>query len=212
MTKSGIASLAALALLLALPALGVAQPGAPVAKPEVKVDDRWLYRRNDRRVKPPAFTYEMRVTFVDARVIHTILARQGMRSESDATFTPEWSGVVSIDEGVMHVEAGLLQFPLLVGRSYKAAWEMRRPRRGDFHVRHERTVKVVGWEEIEVPAGKFRALKVEAEGTYRRLDKQAGDWARNTIWYVPQVRRWVKNVYKDAQGEIGEELVFYRLQ
>jgi hypothetical protein len=183
-----------------------------VAKPDVKVGDRWVYRRTDRRAKPPTFVYEARVTFVDSRAIHTVLARQGTAKESDATFTPEWNSVVSVDEGVIELEQGLLQFPLSVGRGYRAAWEIRRPRVGAFHVRHERTVKVLGWENIEVPAGKFRALRVQADGFYRRLDRQIQDEARNTIWYAPQVRRWVKSSYQDVHGEIGEELVYYRLQ
>jgi len=29
---------------------------------------------------------------------------------------------------------------------------------------------------------------------------------------VPQVKRWVKSVYKDAELEIVEELYFYRVQ
>ncbi|HVJ13211.1 MAG TPA: hypothetical protein VNC62_16680, partial [Burkholderiales bacterium] len=71
---------------------------------------------------------------------------------------------------------------------------------------------VVGWEEIEVPAGKFRALKVHAEGTYQRLDRPNAGWARNTFWYVPTVKRWVKSLYQDPSLEIVEELYFYRVQ
>jgi hypothetical protein len=29
---------------------------------------------------------------------------------------------------------------------------------------------------------------------------------------VPQVKRWVKNLYEDAQGQVGEELVFFVVQ
>ena len=198
-------------LLLAAPFPGAAQPET-VAAPEVKVGDRWIYKRTDRRMKPPTSLYEMRVTFVDSRAIHTVLARQGDAAESDAVFTPDWSGVVAVDEGVMEVEKAILQFPLSRGRAYQAAWDIRRPRMGEFHVRHERAVKVVGWEEIEVPAGKFRALKVQAEGTFQRLDRPVSAWAKNTIWYAPQVKRWVKSVYQDPQLEIVEELYFYRVQ
>lgn len=206
------AATAALFFFLALPDPAAAQGEKPVAKPDVKVGDRWVYRRTDRRVKPPTFVYEARVTFVDSRAIHTVLERQGIRKESDATFTPEWNSIVSIDEGVIELEKGMLQFPLVVGRSYEAAWEIRRPRVGSFHVRHERKVKVIGWEDIEVPAGKFRALKIQADGHFRRLDRPVADEARNTIWYSPQVRRWVKSRYQDVQGETGEELMYYRLQ
>jgi hypothetical protein len=197
--------------MAALFVFGAGAAAQPVPKPEVKVDDRWVYRRTDHRAKPPVYHYELRVSFVDSRAIHTVLARQGKRRESDATWTPEWNGVVSVDDGVVEIEAGLLRFPLAVGGAYGAAWQMRRPRVGTFHARHERAVKVVGWEEIEVPAGKFRALKVQADGTWRRLDRGTSDWARNTVWYSPQVRRWVKSLYEDAQGKVGEELVFYAL-
>jgi hypothetical protein len=197
---------------LLLSATCAAQPDKPVAKPDVKIDDRWVYRSTDRRRKPPTSVYEIRVSFVDSRVIHAVVERQGRRGETDATWTPEWNAVVLVDEGVVEVEKGMFQFPLSPGREYRAAWEIRRPRAGAFHVRHERKVTVVGWEDIEVPAGKFRALKVQADGHYRRYDKLASDEARNTYWYVPRVKRWVKHVYQDVQLEVVEELYFYRVQ
>ena len=183
-----------------------------IGKPDVKVDDRWIYRRMDHRFEPPVLLYELRVSFIDSRAIHTVISKQGRPRDSDATFTPDWNGVVAVDEGIMDVKQGLLQFPLAVGRTYPALWEMRRPRVGKFHVRHERTVKVAGWEEVEVPAGKFLALKVQAEGRWQRLDRKSSDWARNTMWYVPEVKRWVKSYYEDAQGKVGEELVFFVVQ
>ena len=213
------AALAALfSFFVLIPSTGLAQtakpakPAASAARPNVKVDDRWVYRRTDKRMKPPILVYELRVSFVDARAIHTVVERQGGRRESDATWTPEWNGVVQVDEGVIELEQGMLQFPLSPGKQYPAAWEIRRPRAGAFHVRHERKVTVVGWEDIEVPAGKFRALKVQADGHFRRIDKLGSDEARNTYWYVPQVKRWVKHVYQDARLEVTEELYFYRVQ
>jgi hypothetical protein len=200
---------AAIAALFVFSATLAAQP---VAAPEIKVDDRWIYRRTDHRVKPPTHLYELRVSFVDSRAIHTVLARQGKPRESDATWTPEWNGVVSVDDGVVEIERGMLQFPLSVGRAYTAVWSMRRPRAGSFHARHERNVKVIGWENVEVPAGRFRALRIEAQGLWHRLDRGTSDWASNTVWYAPQVRRWVKSLYEDANGKVGEELVFYVIQ
>jgi hypothetical protein len=207
------AALAALfSFLAAVPCAAVAQASNTLPKPNVKVDDRWIYRHTDRRMKPPSFVYEIRVSFVDPRTIHAVVERQGGKRESDATWTPEWNVVVAIDEGVVEVEKGMWQFPLSPGKQYPAAWEIRRPRAGAFHVKHERKVTVVGWEDVEVPAGKFRALKVQADGHFRRFDKLASDEARNTFWYVPQVKRWVKAVYHDAALEVTEELYFYRVQ
>ena len=174
-TSSALARAAGAALfsflLLSAGAASAQVAVKPVARPEVKADDRWIYRRWDYRAKPPVHLYELQVSFVDARAIHTVLVRQGKRRESDATWTPEWNGVVSVDDGVVEVDQGL-----------------------------------------EVPAGRFRALKIEASGVWRRLDKQTSGWARNTVWYVPQAKRWVKTLYEDAQGKVGEELVFYVVQ
>ena len=190
----------------------LAQGDKPVARPEVKLDDRWVYRNTNARRKPPAIIYELRVSFVDSRAIHAVIERQGGRKDSDATWTRDWNAVNAVDEGVFEVEKGMFQFPLSIGQQYPAMWEVRRPRAGEFHVRHERKVTVTGWEDVEVPAGKFRALKLQADGYYRRIDTLASDEARNTYWYVPQVKRWVKHVYQDVRGEIVEELYFYQVR
>lgn len=58
-------------------------------------------------------------------------------------------------------------------------------------------VKVIGWEEISVPAGRFRALKVEVEGN-RGKDPDPFWWPKqamrfvHTIWYAPEAGRYVK--------------------
>jgi hypothetical protein len=81
---------------------------------------------------------------------------------------------------------------------------------------------VVGYESVEVPAGKFNALKIEAEGrwtaeleptqtvvqgaesnsagtsitsqTQKTADKTVSGRTYKAFWYVPEVRRWVKSV------------------
>jgi hypothetical protein len=87
--------------------------------------------------------------------------------------------------------------------------------------RNERVVKVVGWEDVVVPAGRFRALKLVSEGHFQGIDNtfRTGT-SRNVIWYVPQVKRWVKITLENRSmsrgggtGEhSGEELVSYQLQ
>jgi hypothetical protein len=81
---------------------------------------------------------------------------------------------------------------------------------------------VVGFESIEVPAGKFNALKIEAEGRWtaeleptqtvvqgaqsnaggtsmvtqmqKTTEKTVSGRTYKAFWYVPGVRRWVKSV------------------
>lgn len=209
---------AAIALLAILPLLCAAQDGAPVPRPTVKAGDRWLYHGTDYRTQKSLGTREERATFVSDAVIHTLVVIFGKDDETDATYTSAWNSVSSFDGGVITPHSGTLRFPMTVGDRYAANFENRRPRRGDFHVTHQRTVHVVGWEDVVVPAGKFRALKLEVRGTYQRHDRSISGKTRSMIWYVPAVRRWAKQTHEDwnERGALnawyGDELIDFKVQ
>jgi hypothetical protein len=86
---------------------------------------------------------------------------------------------------------------------------MRRPHAKGFGMRFDRTATVRGWETVEVPAGSFRALRLDIEGAWERVDVKASGRSRTTMWYVPEVKRWVKYEYHDERtgSHFGEELV-----
>ena len=117
---------------------------------------------------------------------------------------------------VFDPHTGWFRFPLAPGAAYEAQFEARMPKKGDVHTRQRRGVSVKGWEEVVVPAGRFRALRIESEGAFQRIDKSGGGRARNVIWYAPDVRRWVKLTLEvRTRGGIersGEELVAFELQ
>ncbi len=207
-------------LFLMWPALCAAQAGAPVPKPEVKVGDRWIYHHWDQLAQNLVKTYELRVTFADRNVIHTVVTRQDQR-ETDAMWTSEWNATQFVlSEGVVDPHTGFFKFPLQVGDRYKASFEVALPQRGSHRFRREQTVKVVGWEEVVVPAGKFRALRLEAEGSSQRLDTggRSRGRARNTFWYAPEAKRWVKSIFethssKGSPSDLWvEELVLFNVQ
>ena len=89
--------------------------------------------------------------------------------------------------------------------------EYRRPRLGAFHIKYERTAKVVGWERIVVPAGEFRALKIELSGYGRRLDRPGSQpaAARWRIWYAPEVKRPVKFEFQEGALHRGTVLASF---
>ena len=210
-------------LLLALPALCAAQADAPVPIPEVKPGDWWVYQRMDYDDDKPRGRYEMRVVFSGRGVIQVVNTQGDHDKEVDVTFTSEWNGV-SMQGRVFYPHTGLLKFPLQVGASYKSVYEVVQTK-SRASSKDEKEVKVVGWENITVPAGKFRALKIVAEGTFRRLDSPNSGSSRNVIWYVPEVKRWVKMISEirpigqgrgrggGSRGEhVGEELVDFNVQ
>jgi hypothetical protein len=215
---------AAIALFLLSPPLCWAQADAPVAQPEVKAGDRWAYRRMDANGYKPGETYEVRVTFAERNAIHVVITEIDGR-ESDATFTSEWNDVASPSGRINQRGRGELQFPLRTGATYRLAWEVENPRINMLSGYHQRTVKVVGWEEVVVPAGKFRALKVMSEGTHRPFGSNYTGPMSDVFWYVPEVKRWVKHVHESSRprGNVtrrpnayleksGEELIDFKVQ
>jgi hypothetical protein len=207
-------ALAALSLILFLPC--AAQAEAPVPRPDVKVGDRWTYRRMDYEANRSRGNYEMHVVFAERGVIQVVTDQRS--GETDTTYTSDWNAV-TLPGRVFSPHTGWLIFPLRSGASYRAAFEVVQLKR-DHKVRHEYQVKVMGWEEVTVPAGKFRALKVESEGSFQRADDAfVSGKARSVIWYAPEVRRWVKmtreerpNRRRGGGDHSGEELVEYKLQ
>ena len=97
-------------------------------------------------------------------------------------------------------------FPLYPGKTWEDSydWEVRgaAPVKGKADDRG----KVVGWEEVQVPAGNFRALKVEVESRFYGKGGMADD-STLIYWYAPQVNRFVKFDYRSIyEGTLVAEI------
>lgn len=206
---------AAFLALLVLAAPSWAQSDAPVERPAVKPGDAWTYRRTDAWTNRQS-TSEVRATFVSESAIVGVVKEVG-REEADSSWTAEWNSVNSFQGGSITPHSGFFRFPLKVGDTYKAVFEVRVVRLGSNRTRHDRNVRIIGWEEVSVPAGKFRALKIEVDGEWQRLDAFNSGTAKTTIWYVPELKRWAKWMYEDRGmngpgPRWGDELTEYKLQ
>jgi hypothetical protein len=88
----------------------------------------------------------------------------------------------------------------LAGGEPPAAWPLPSgyPTYATPYIEWKYTTRVVGWESVTVPAGTFRALRLEVEGS-RGKDPDAYWWPKqaarfqHTVWYVPEVKRYVKS-------------------
>lgn len=207
------------------------QEGPAIARPEVKAGDRWTYRRMDYWTNQATGTYELQVKSVDAKSIAAIATEKDGKA-GEGRYTADWNAIVSaLDQARITPDTGLLRFPLRAGATYPSKFHLD-PVRSDAGVSvgadYDYTVKVLGWEEVVVPAGRYRALRIEAEGSMQRPPGRTGftrlpvpSFARTVIWYVPEVRRWVKYVYEDSiqiiglirpEQRMGEELVEFTLK
>lgn len=181
----------AAALSFACAASG-ADETAPVQKPDVKVGDSWSYRRLEYLGNVPRETrLDVRVTFVAPDSIVTLEAEEGR--ETDSQFNPDWSanslGALGM---VYNPPLRFMSFPMQPGQSFPVAHELVGMRGSPVRSKSEGTGKVLAWEEVAVPAGKFRALKVELQIAIQRLDANFRSWQRVVLWYAPAVKRWVK--------------------
>lgn len=118
----------------------------------------------------------------------------------------------------------ILNFPLTIGKQWKDLYQQTEPGMdGMVLVEYNETFRVLGWEEEEVRAGKFKAGKVEYKieplewsslGCCPRPESKA------YLWYPPEAKNLVKchfeKGYYEGFGEAGArknwELVSYELK
>lgn len=186
----------------------------PVPLPEVKVGDRWTYIRADRPSRPE---FVEAVTFVGPDLI--IATLEGGGRVLDTHFTSEWNFRVSLSGAVYEPPSLILKFPLQAGTRHETSFEIVGIPGSGFRAKYGPIqVRTVGWEEITVPAGTFRAMKIEAAGPYTQLDTAAGGaQGKWQFWYVPEVRRWVRFVYewsasRGGGGRTDAQLTGYQLK
>jgi hypothetical protein len=208
----------AAACLLSFSAIGADEASA-VAKPDVKVGERWSYRRTDYLTNKVSFSIEGRVVSMGPDEILLVAKRSDQSGEFDVFFTSEW-GVIVLGGTTFIPRTDFFKFPLKVGATHQTTYETANkgsPARAKF----ELAVKVMGWEDIEVPAGKFRALKLEANGNYIRLEagNRSGGMVRVRYWYVPEIKRWAKYTYEEGSrglsypdNAFSDELIKFSVQ
>jgi len=197
-------------LLLALPILSAGQSDAPVRRPEIRVGDSWTYRSTNY-FAPGTHEHETRVSFADDRAILVVSTSKSDGKEVDSSWTREWNAVTSPSRFVFRPDSGLFRFPLRVGNQHEVKYELLRPRMSTAESSTTGSAKVVGWETVDVPAGKFRAIKVELDSTVQPVDGSRAFSRQGTFWYVPEVRRWVKFQIVTPRASISEELLEYKL-
>lgn len=206
---------AAIALLLTLAGVVQAQ-GDAVERPQVRAGDHWAYRYTEYAPASRTTIVDSEVTYADDRAIHLVASDIAGVKDVDVTYTSEWNLVASRRSGIYEPHAGMLRFPLRPGDSWPSRYRITFPRE-DYSTEQDRIAKVEGWEDVQVPAGKFRALKVVAEGSSKRSDRPLWGYVREVMWYAPQVKRFVKWTYeagspRAVNRSFEYELVDYRLQ
>ncbi|VWC91971.1 hypothetical protein [Burkholderia lata] len=221
--------LAALSLCAALPGVALAQSIAP---PALKPGDTWTYI-NTVEIGPNGWRQTRDQISVQRTTSEHIYVET---QQSGATQAPrelivdaDWSRSRSVN-GTETVVNRPLAFPLTAGKTWEVKYSESHPNAQHASEAYDTHYKVVGPDTVTVAGGKFDAIKIEAEGTWKAqpapgqsitsgVSRNAGGstivmQSRNNgtaeqtgktykaFWYVPAVGRWVKSVeeYYDANG------------
>jgi hypothetical protein len=195
----------------------------PVETPAIRAGDHWVYRSTSE--KGPTGSVSARQEIKVSRVTSSTIFYSNVMSTTQIPqelFSGlDWSRTRSIN-GKETTITKALSFPLEPGKAWDLSYEEENP--GGNYLKQRRTFKfiVVGNEVIEVPAGKFNAIKIEAEGHWHALvaagestmsasnssekgssthtqtkqmpKRETTGRLYKVFWYVPEIKRWAKSV------------------
>ncbi len=216
-----------------------AAPVEPAAAPKLQPNDTWTYQD----------TVEKRVGGWHQTHVETTLVRAGPKiivvtsKQVGSTMPPlermagaDWSRSRSVN-GLQTIVNPPLSFPLADGKSWTVDYMEADPNRLHSSEHIKVTYTVAGAEDVTVPAGTFRAIKIEADGEWTaamaaaqsnlsgtRTDATGATMVTQTnrvkpatfsgrlykaFWYVPSVKKWAKSVeeYFDANGARNERVL-----
>lgn len=199
-----------LAALLLLPSFIFAQVGAP----EYVAGEAWTYREINGFNNIERNTVVREVTGVSGGVaqMRTLTADGRLVDEAvlaGGTLRDGW--LSDRAAGVLDPGLDLRPFPLNAGN----AWTQR-VTRIDRQFKDRRAVrvdgKVLGWETVKVPAGEFKAIKLERQMYLGDADPFRQQTIRTeTEWYVPELKAAAKLQVREFYSE-GSNLVPARFQ
>jgi len=204
------------AMLAAFPALADSVP-----QPDIKAQDSWTYAETTQ-LNGKWGQKHMEYTVERASKAGILLSTREVGSNQAANeqlVNPDWSRSRSVN-GKDTVVNRPLAFPLEPNKAWVIDYTEDHPNRAHKSERFQSPYSVVGWEDVTVPAGTFKALKIEADGSWTaeiepatnsanlaRNDSQGTTEVHQTanitattatgrtykaFWYVPAIKRWVK--------------------
>ncbi len=177
---------------------------APIPQPSLHTGDVWVDRiaGADREFRIESIhDGKMEVDFWGAEMttdpaLNVIVYRSLTESSSEPT--------ISDKPGMW------FSFPLYPGKTWDNHYDWETTGAAPVKGKADDHGKVIGWEDVQVPAGNFHALKVEVDSRFYGKGGMADDETL-IFWYSPQVNRFVKFDYRSIyEGELLAEIVSYK--
>ena len=185
----------------------------PVPRPQVQTGDEWIYRRSSARL---VSVVQQAVVQVTADGISLRAQQPGSPDSSVAVYDRHW-GLLASGYNDYRPALAYYSFPLYVGKRWGIDSAV-----GNFGAGQSGRMKgegrALGWETVEVPAGKFLAMKVEVTiatadpgDANRRLAVRETHWNARTV--LRPVRVISETTVADEAPQVETvELLAYRIE
>jgi hypothetical protein len=210
-----------LALLALLAAAGAVHADEDVQAPVLRPGDAWVIGGSEEIER----LHEKREWKVRREIVKVEQGVAKYKFENVPPSSPR-SGESDLDVAAQvllnRVVSGKCEntkFPLVVGKDWTydcEIWPSSAP------TRIKMTAKVVGWEEVTVPAGTYRALRIEHRGRWiRQLDfSKVGRFGEiqslyeMTVWYSPAAKAIAKRdtIILSAYGGVWSKAEEYLVE
>ena len=173
--------------------------GLEVPKPEWKVGYSWTYEEKQSGGIPPSINAIEIIGTDSTAKLPVFFARDG---EEELSLSMETLGVVQTRKhGIVATRrdkpSQSLSWPLQQNKKWRNLYKL-----DDIETNKsyniDRSMVVSGLEEVRVPAGTFKAFKIEA------YDNQTGSLMAE-YWYAPEVRWFIKTInYGSTETNVRE--------
>jgi hypothetical protein len=186
---------------------------AIVDAPYIRPGSSWTYKVEDTTWNAPAMvtlTFMKDDVYKNAGVLAFATGSETILYDRDLNFV-----AVAADGRIMREASPSLRsfdFPFYVGKEWRSVFTFQDNQKGLSWTPVEVLWRVKEYDEISVPAGKFRAFLLESE--------PSTNWGvrKEQVWYAPQAKQLVKRIrertaaHYEGRGKDTWELVQYTLK
>ena len=215
--RSGLLAGVALGILgLTLGGCGKKQPpplSAIVDAPYIRPGSSWTYKVEDSAWNAPqmvTLTFMKDDVYKNAGVLAFAAGNETLLYDRDLNFV-----AVANDGRILREASPSLRsfdFPFHVGKEWRSVFTFQDNQKGLSWTPVEVIWRVKEYDEVSVPAGKFRSFLIESE--------PSTNWGikKEQVWYAPQVKQLVKRIrertaaHYEGKGKDTWELVQYTLK
>ena len=176
------------------PAAVPAPAGAEsIVPPVLRVGDQWRYRLTNLYNRSTIGETTVQVVATSPEIRLRLDAGGGV-APLEERYADAWSVLVDASfDAPMVFDAAVPMVPAgLRASSGRRTVTRYRSERANQPLAWEQRLDAIGWERVQVPAGGFDALRIERNIRLEHPDFfKLGAERNETLWYAPQVGRWV---------------------